>query len=157
VNKSLGTMTDHQRIFLKIKDLLSNHVTLKTEVLDYGTHLEIDEGEIWIQSDPNELTIGYGFSHIHYNPTHDNLRKGIERLFNLLTKRKRVTSYFKGDKIFKERTEIELQEGKFEHFGTTMKWLFPFWRRTTKEMSFQPPLIEFHKVENELKEIYKLL
>ena len=125
--------------------------------LDYGTHLTIDQTDIWLESDPNELTIGYGLSHVHYDSKHDNLRQAIERLFNLLTKRKRITTYFKGDRIFKERTEIELQENKFEHFGTSMTWWFPFWRQTTKEIEFQDPQIEFSKVENEIKEIYKLM
>lgn len=150
-------MVDHQEIFKRIKDLLSRHATIKVYELDYETHLEIDQTEIWMQSDPDELTIGYGLSHVHYDPKHDNLRKAIESLFNLLTKRKKVTTYFKSDKIFKERTDIELQLNRFEHFGTTMTWFFPFWRRTTKEIQFQDPLIEISKVENEIKEIFKLM
>ena len=150
-------MANHQEIFEKIKDLLSRHVQIKVDNLDYGTQLTIAETDIWLQSDPDELTIGYGLSHVHYDPRHDNLRQAIERLFNLLTKRKRITTYFKGDIIFKERTDIELQENKFEHFGTTTTWWFPFWRRTTTDIHFQEPIIEFNKVEKQIEEIYKLM
>ena len=150
-------MTYYQEIFKEIKDLLSKHVSVNVDNLDYGTHLTIDGTEVWLESEPDELTIGYGLSHVHYDSKHDNLREGIERLFNLLTKRKRITTYFKGDKIFKERTEIELQKDKFEHFGTTTTWLFPFWRRTTKNIQFQDPFLDFDKVENGIEEIYKLI
>jgi hypothetical protein len=149
-------MVNHQEIFEKIKDLLSRHVQINVDNLDYGTHLTIDQTDIWLETDPIYLTIGFGLSHVHYDPKHDNLKRGIEKLFNLLTRRKRITTYFKGNKIFKERTEIELQQDQFEHFGTTMTWWFPFWRQTTKEIQFQDPQIEFSKVENEIREIYKL-
>ena len=150
-------MVDHQEVFKRLKDLLARHTTIKVDELDYGTHLTIDQTEIWVETDAIYFTIGYGFSHIHCDPKHGNLRDAIEQLFNLLTKRKRITTYFKGDKSFKQRIEIELQEDKFEHFGTTMTWWFPFWRRTKKEIQFQHPLLEFNKVQSEIGEIYKLV
>jgi hypothetical protein len=150
-------MVDHQDIFKKIKDLLSRHSTIKVDELDYGTHLTIDQTGIWMESEPQELTIGYGMTHRHYNPKHDDLRPALDRLFNLLTRRKRTTLYSKRDKVFKEKTEIQLSDDKYEELGVTATWLFPFWQKTTREVTFEEPLIEYSKIESEVKDIYKLL
>jgi hypothetical protein len=157
MHKALRTMVDHQDIFKKIKDLLSRHATIKVDELDYGTHLTIDQTGIWLESEPQELTIGYGLTHRHYNPKNDNLRHGLDRFFNLLTRRKRITLYSKKDKVFKEKTEIQISEDKYEELGVAVTWLVPFWQKTTKTITFEEPLIEYRKIENEIKEIYKLL
>lgn len=150
-------MVHHQKIFKEISDLLSKHVAVKLDEVDHGTQLTIDETEIWLDCDPHELTIGYGLVHHHYNPNHNDLKKAIEQLINVLTRRKRITTYHKGNRIFKRKTEIEVQNGKFEHFGTAMTWAFPFWRRTTKTIQFHEPLIDFIKIENEIQAIYRLM
>jgi hypothetical protein len=150
-------MVDHEQIFKKIKDILSRHATIKVDELDYGTHLTIEQTGIWIECEPHELTIGYGIAHRHYDPKHDDLRPALDRLINLLTKRKRITLYSKGDKVFKERTELQLNGDKFEQLGVAMTWMFPFWQRTTTAVTFEEPLIEYRKIENEIEDVYKLL
>jgi hypothetical protein len=150
-------MADHQEVFKKIKDFLSRHATIKVDDLDYGTHLTIDKTEVWMESDPAELTIGYGLGHRHYNPKHDDLRPALDKLFNLLTKRRRITLYSKRDKVFKEKIEIQLSEDKYEELGTQFKGMFPFWQKTTERIRFEEPLIEYSKVEKEITEIYGLL
>lgn len=150
-------MANHQEIFRKIKELLSRHTTIKVEELDYGTHLTIDQTGIWMEAEPQELTIGYGMAHNHYDPKYDDLRPALDRLFNMLTGRKRITLYSKKGKVFKEKTEIQLSEDKYEELGVVVTWLFPFWQKTTKEIMFEEPLIEYSKIEREVKDIYKLL
>lgn len=155
---TLGTMkTDHQEIFVKIKDLLSKHATIKVDELDYGSHLTIDQTGIWLETDAKELTIGYGLAHTHYDPKRDNLKQAVEKLFNLLTKRKKITLYLKGDKVFRERTEIELGDNKYQHIGTAINWIFPFWKSTTKQVTFENSLMKPSDIENEINEIYNLL
>lgn len=150
-------MVNNQEIFEKIKNLLSRHVLLKVDDLDYGRHMTIDQTGIWLETDSNELTIGYDLPHIHYNADQDSLRQAIERLFNLLTRRKRITLYFKGAKVFKEKTEIELDNNEYQHVGTALTWMIPFWKRTTKQITFEEPLINSPDIEKEIKEIYKFL
>jgi hypothetical protein len=150
-------MVSHQDIFRKIRDLLSRHTTIKVDELDYGTHLAIDNTGIWLEFEPDELTIGYWLAHRHYNSTNDDLRPALDKLFNLLTKRKRITLYSKGGKVFKEKIEIQLSEQTYEQFGVSMTLLFPFWRRTTKAVAFEEPLIDASKIEDEVNDIYGLL
>ncbi len=150
-------MVDHQEVFKKIKDLLSRHVTIKVDELDHGTHLTIDKTEIWMESDSSELTIGYGLGHRHYDPKHDDLRPALDTLFNLLTKRRRITLYSKRDKVFKERIDIQMSDDKYKEFGVGFKRMFPFWQKTTEKIIIEEPLIEYSKVEKELKDIYGLL
>jgi hypothetical protein len=75
----------------------------------------------------------------------------------LLTRRKRITLYSKRDKVYKEKTELQLSNDRFEQIGVAMTWMFPFWQRTTTAMTFEEPLIEYSKIEKEIKEVYKLL
>lgn len=157
MHKVLGTMVDHQQIFNEIKDILSKHVQIKVDELDYGTHLAIERTGIWMECETHKLTIGYGLAHRHYEPKHDDLRLALDRLFNLLTRRKRITVYSKGSKIFKERTELQLNEDIFEELGVVMTWVFPFWLRSTTRVTFEEPLIESNRIENEFVTIYKLI
>lgn len=150
-------MVDHQEIFTKIKDVLSRHATIKVDETDHETQLTIERTGIWMLCDAHELTIGYGGAHQHYDPRYDNLKTALDRLFNLLTKRKRVTLYSKGNKVFKEKTELQLGVDKFEKLGVTMTWLFPFWQRTTTAVIFEEPFIEYGVIENEVKDVYRLL
>ena len=150
-------MVDHEQIFIGIKDILSRHTTVKIDEVDYGTHLTIEQTGIWMECDRQELTIGYGLAHVHYDPKYDDLRLALDRLFNLLTRRKRITLYSKRDQVYKEKTELHLGDDRFEPLGVAMTWMFPFWQRTTTTVRFEEPLIEYSKIENDIKDVYKLL
>ncbi|MEY5046919.1 MAG: hypothetical protein RLZZ175_278 [Bacteroidota bacterium] len=78
----------HQDIFDKIKTSLKEHFKEDLKEFEEGTYLTIADSGIWISVDDTELTFGYGFTHRHYNPEYDDILGGIERFYNLLTKRK---------------------------------------------------------------------
>lgn len=149
-------MKKHQVIFEKTKELLKRHFEEDLKECEDGAHLTINDTGIWIASDDRELTIGYGLTHNHYDPEYDDLNQAIERFFNLLTRRKRITEFLKVDFSYKHKTEIELYEGKYEQIGTAITWFFPFWKRTTKRITFENRLINFSVIEMEIEEIRKL-
>lgn len=150
-------MKPHQAIFEKVKELLNEHFKDVLEEYEEGTHLLIGDTGIWIASDDRELTVGYGIVHQHYNPEYDDLNKAVEQFFNLLTKRRRITVFLKGSFSYKHRIELELGNSEYESLGTGMTWLFPYWKRTTKRITFEEPLIEASKVEEEIKNIKNLV
>ena len=113
-------MKNHQILFEKIKILLENHFGDKVnlDIDDYKdgyieSHLTIKDTDIWISSDEYEFTIGSGFNHRHYNPEFDSLKECTDELFNLLTKRKKITEYYKGKSCFKIKIWILLLNAAF--------------------------------------------
>lgn len=146
-------MKKHQIIFEKIKYLLKERFGSDLKEYEEGMHLTINDSGIWISSDDRELTVGYGLAHTHYDPEYDDTQVAIERFFNLLTRRKRITKFFKGNFSYKIKTELVLSDSEYEDLGTAMTWLFPFWKRTKKEVSFEDSLIDFSKIEMEIEEI----
>jgi len=69
-------------------------------------HLTIGKSGIWISIDDNELTIGHGMNHKHYHNEYNDITEAIDEFFNLLTRKKRITTYNKGNFQYKNKTEI---------------------------------------------------
>ena len=40
--------------------------------------------------------------------------------------------------------------------GTAMTWLFPYWKKTTKRITFVDAVIEYSELEEEIKNIKNL-
>ncbi|MTI29321.1 hypothetical protein [Xanthovirga aplysinae] len=153
-------MKKHQVIFEKVKILLEKvlgeKLNIHVEEYDDGykeTHLTINDTAIWISCDDKELTVGYGLTHTHYDPQYDNIQMGIDRFFNLITKRKRITNFYKGNFSYKNKTEIVIDDSTYEDIGIAMTWLFPYWKKTKKEVIYEESLIDQSKIEVEIKEI----
>ena len=146
-------MKTHQAIYSKIKKLLKNHFGRDLKEYDEGDHLTIGETGIWISCDDRELTVGYGLVHQHFDPEYDNIQNAIDMFFNLLTKRKRITKYFKGNFSYKNKTDLVLNESEFENLGTAMTWLFPYWKKTNKEVLYEENLIDSSAIVEEIEEI----
>jgi hypothetical protein len=143
----------HQDIFAQIKALLKEQFKADLIEDEEGTHLTIADSGIWISANDTELTIGYGFDHTHYNPEYDNILGGVERFFNLLTKRKKITSFFKGELCYKNKIEIELAKDIYDDMGTSMTWLYPFWKVTVEKVTFDDKLIDSIEFENSIAKI----
>lgn len=146
-------MKKHEVLFFKIKDLLKANFGSDLKEFDDGTHLTVSDSGVWISCDDSELTIGHGFTHNHYNPAFDNLSEAVENFFDLLTKRKRITSYYKGSFQYKNTTEFALSDSAYKHIGTSMTWVFPYWKKTKKKVKFIAPLIDSSTIWNEMEEI----
>lgn len=146
-------MKKHQIIFEKIKKFLSEQFGQDLNEYEDGSHLTIGETGIWISSDDRELTIGYGMVHQHFDPEYDDIQIAIDRFFNLLTKRKRITKYYKGNFSYKNKIDLIINDSDFENLGTAMTWLFPYWKKTKEEVQYEESLIDFSKIEKELVEI----
>ena len=146
-------MKKHQIIFEKIKKFLSEQFGQNLNEYEDGSHLTIGETGIWISSDDRELTIGYGMVHQHFDPEYDDIQTAIDRFFNLLTKRKRITKYYKGNFSYKNKIDLVINDSDFENLGTAMTWLFPYWKKTKEEVQYEESLIDFSKIEKELEEI----
>ncbi len=146
-------MKKHQAIYSKIKELLKKHFGSDLKEYEEGDHLTIGETGIWISSDDSELTVGYGMVHQHFDPKFDDIQIAIDRFFNLLTKRKRITKYYKGSFSYKNKIDLILNNSEFENLGTAMTWLFPYWKKTKKEVQYEENLIDSAVIENEIKEI----
>src|SRR5512133_2343743 len=99
-------MKKHEVIFEKIKVLLKKYFTKRVQESSNGLFIAIEDTGLCIASHESYLTIGFGLTHSHYES--DSLNRAVDRLFNLLTKRIRVTEYLKGDFPFKHKVEIEL-------------------------------------------------
>ena len=146
-------MKKHQVIYSKIKELLMKHFESDLKEYEDGSHLTIGETGIWISSDDRELKVGYGLVHQHFDPEYDDIQIAIDRFSNLLTKRKRITKYYKGNFSYKNETELILHDSEFENLGTAMTWLFPYWKKTKKKVQYEESLIDSSAIEKEIKEI----
>lgn len=150
-------MKIHQLVFIEIKKLLKKWDSIEIDEYEDGTHLTIVDSDIWIASDERELTVGNGLVHQHYDPDYDDLESAVEHFFNLLTCRIKRTDFFKGEFAYKHRIELELPNGTYENLGTALTWLFPFWRRTTEQITYENPLLNIDEIQNDLVNIKKLL
>ena len=146
-------MKKHHVLFTKIKDLLKSNFGADLKEYDEGTHLTINDSGIWIDCDDSQLTIGYGLAHTHYNPDYDNIHNAVENFFDLLTKRKRITIYYKGSFQFKNITEFVISDSEYEHVGTSKTWLYPYWKKTHTKVKLIEPLLDSSKILNEIEEI----
>ncbi len=146
-------MKKHQLIFEKIKTFLSEQFGEALNEYEEGTHLTIGETGIWISVDDSELTIGYGMNHKHYQPEYDEITEFVNEFSNLLTRQKGITVFYKGEFAYKNKVEIENSEGEFKELGTSLTWLFPYWKKTRVKIRIEPSLIDSSKVEREIVEI----
>lgn len=153
-------MTTHKELFLKIKQLLENHFSARLEVYENGNYLTInpnneDESDVWIAYNVHngDLTVGYGFSHYHYSADHGNLDVGFNRFLNFLIGKKRRTDSKKGSFVYKSKYEFETEDGAFEVYGKPVRWVFPFWKKTTKDVTYQNEEIFSPQIKEEIKAI----
>jgi hypothetical protein len=146
-------MKKHQVIYSKIKELLKNHFESDLKEYEDDHHLTIGESGVLISCDDRELTVGYGLVHQHFDPEYDDIQNAIDRFFNLLTKKKRITKYYKGSFSYKNKTELILNDSEFENLGTVMTWLFPYWKKTKKEIQYEESLVDPLTIEKEVNEI----
>ena len=146
-------MKKHQVIYSKIKELLKNHFGSDLKEYEEGDHLTIGDTGVWISCNDRELTVGYGLVCQHFDPDYDDIQNAIDRFFNLLTKRRRITKYYKGSFSYKNKTELILNDSEFENLGTAMTWLFPHWKRTKKEVQYEENLIDSSAIVVEIEEI----
>jgi hypothetical protein len=143
----------HHEIFDKIKTMLKEYFKENLKEFEEGKYLTISDSGIWISVDDTELTIGYGLASRHYNTEYDDISTGIDSFYNLLTKRKKITRFFKGGFCYKTKIEVELRKDCYDYFGTLMTWLFPFWKTTTTEIKFEDKFINSLEFENSITAI----
>ncbi|OEK00605.1 hypothetical protein BFP97_03390 [Roseivirga sp. 4D4] len=146
-------MKKHRQIFDKIKELLSEQFGSDLNEYEEGAYLSIGESEIWISVDDSELTVGYGMNHKHYHYEYDDINEAVDKFFNLLTKKKRITEFYKGKYTYKNIAEIENSNGEFKELSTSLTWLFPYWRKTRSKTEIEPSLIDYSKIEKEILQI----
>jgi len=146
-------MKKHQLIFDKIKKLLSEQFGADIDEYEEGTYLSISDSEIWISVDDSELTVGYGMNHRHYHSEYDDINEAVNEFFNLLTRKKRITEFYKGKNSYKIKTEIENDNNEFKELSTSFTWLFPYWKKTRTKTEIEPSLIDYAKIKNEILEI----
>ena len=159
MNSELTKYNHLQIVFDKIHKLVEKYFGEKLDIqIDESEnyreiHLSIKDSEIWISCDDRELTIGSGFNHSHYNVEYDDINMGINELFNLLTKRKKHTKYFKGNSCYKVKTEIETKDSNFSLLSTSSTWNFAFWKPTTVKVIYDEKQIEEAVIKTEMDEI----
>jgi hypothetical protein len=146
-------MGQHHFIFNEARTLLKKHFGERLKEEFNGTHLSIYDTSFYISCNDNELTIGYGFPHTHYDPKYDSLSEAVDRMFNLLTKRIRITDYLKGDFSYKYQLEIELDDSHYEDAGTAGSLFFPFWRKTTIRETYMDSLIDAKEIAADIEEL----
>lgn len=118
-------------IFEQIKTFLLKYFENVLKEYDDGTHIVIGDSGIWISLDQNELTVGYGMNHQHFNSEYE-IQQAVDLFFNLLTRKKRITQFFKGKYAFKNRVEVEVNAGVYMVLGRSSSWLYPFWKKNAK-------------------------
>ncbi len=146
-------MKKHQLIFDKIKKLLSEKFGTDLDEYEEGTHLSIGDSGIWISVDDSELTVGYGMNHRHYHYEYNDINEAVDDFFNLLTRKKRITEFYKGKYAYKSKAEIENGIGEFKELSTSLTWLFPYWKRTRTKVKIEQNLIDYARIKKEILEI----
>ena len=146
-------MKEHERIFEKLKNLITKHFPNRVEENANGMHLAIKGTGLWISFDPKELIVGYEMTHIHFNPEYDDLNESLELFFNLLTCKKKISKYYKGNFSYKHSVDLILGNNEIYNLGTAMTWLYPYWKKTRCKVETQNEIIELKLIENEINEI----
>uniref|UniRef100_UPI00404779FF hypothetical protein n=1 Tax=Mariniflexile sp. TaxID=1979402 RepID=UPI00404779FF len=152
-------MTNHELTFSKIKELLESHFPDRISETKDRTHLTLnstneEESSIWIElSQSGQLTVGFGISHLHFDPKYDDLNKGFNEFLRFLTCKKRRIDYYKGKFPFKNEYEFENENGTWENYGTSLTWAFPFWKKTVKKTTNQSGFINYTEIESEIEKI----
>ncbi|MGH1516479.1 hypothetical protein [Chryseobacterium sp. JK1] len=145
----------HQKKFNEIKELLISKLGEKIVIdEEHGTTiLQIKDSEYWLSVDHSEFTVGFGFNHTHFSEEYDNLKKGIEEAFKLLTHEIRVTKYIKGNTIYKAVTEIKISDSTTESLGVVGILFYPFWKKKQTETSYFEAIIRKEDIESEIEKI----
>jgi len=152
-------MTNHELTFSKIKEFLKSHFAERVSEFENGTHLTLDsenenESSIWIELDVGgQLIVGFGISHLHYDPKYDDLNKGFDQFLHFLTCKKRRIDFYKGKFPYRNEYEFENQNGIFDNYGTALTWAYPFWKKTTKKITAQNGFIDYEDIESEIEKI----
>jgi hypothetical protein len=152
-------MTNHELTFRKIKELLKTRFSERITEFENGTHITLEsenenESSIWIEFDESEqLTVGHGISHLHYDPKYDNLNKGFSEFLQFLTCKKRRIDFYKDKWNYRNEYEFENRNGNWENYGTTRTLFYPFWKSTFKKTTTQNGFIDYEEIESEIAEI----
>ena len=146
-------MKPNQYLFETFSNLLKEEFYQAINEYDEGNHLTIGDTGFWISMDDKELTIGFGLNHIHYNFDFDSMENAIDTFFLLLTKKKKITNYSKGLRIFKTKVEIEVDNEELINLGTTTTFPLQFWKRTESKISYAKELLNTEKVTEQWKEL----
>ncbi|WP_074405976.1 hypothetical protein [Aquimarina megaterium] len=146
-------MKPNQYLFEKFSNLLNEEFSQSINEYEDGNHLTIEDTGFWISIDDKELTIGFGLNHTHYNFDYNSMEDAIDTFFLLLTKRKKITDYSKGLKIFKTKVEIEVGNEKLIDLGTTSTFSLQFWKKTESKISYSNELLKTEKVTELWKEL----
>ena len=146
-------MKPNQYLFEKFSSLLNKEFSQSINEYEDGNHLTIEDTGFWISLDDKELTIGFGLNHTHYNFDYDSMEDAIDTFFLLLTKRKKITDYSKGLRIFKTKVEIEVDNEELINLGTTSTFPLKFWKKTESKISYSNELLNTEKVMAQWKEL----
>jgi hypothetical protein len=118
---------------------------------------EKEDSSVWFEFDieNSELIVGYGISHIHYGEQYGiKISEGLNRLLDFFTTKMKRTDYYKGKVNFKNVYEIKRENGTYENLGTSsMLFLYPFWKKTTKKVTEHSELIKDGNIKTELEKI----
>jgi len=118
---------------------------------------EKEESIIWFEFDigRSELIVGYGISHIHYGEQYGHeISEGLNHLLDFFTAKMKRTDFYKGKVNFKSVYQIQKKNESYKNLGTSsMLFLYPFWKKTTKKVTEDSELIKDEKIENELEQL----
>ncbi|MWW26815.1 hypothetical protein [Flavobacteriaceae] len=116
-----------------------------------------EDSSVWFEFDigNSELIVGYGISHIHYGKQYGiEISEGLNRLLDFFTTKMKRTDYYKGKVNFKNVYEMKRENGTYENLGTSsMLFLYPFWKETTKKVTEHSELIKDENIKTELGKI----
>ncbi|MEM6686318.1 MAG: hypothetical protein AAF617_11090 [Bacteroidota bacterium] len=148
-------MKKQELIFEKFAIFLKSTFGNKLIFRDDEKHITLATTGIWIAVNSQELSIGYGMNHREFNPEYEDISNAVTLFFDLLTKTTRITSYYKGTRMFKCTTVVEGANGAFNYLSTTLTWLFPYWKNTTEVITFKKPLLSREEIQDEIQALQK--
>lgn len=77
----------------------------------------------------------------------EELEKAIWRFLTLLTHKIRITAYYKGDFYYKGKFDVIDNQGNVYNFGTVVKWLFPFWKKSQVKVRELQAFLTMEEIE----------
>lgn len=146
-------MSPNKYLYKKFYNILQEECDIEVVFYENGDYFTLGETGFWSSVDEKELTIGFDFNHRHFNFEFDSIEDAVDHFFLILTKRKIVTDYSKGSRIFKTKIEIEIHQDKVLDFGTTIIFSFKFWKKTKINKTIVAPFVNEQKVINQWKEL----
>ena len=156
---------NNRTVFNEIKGFLNKHFPDNyNESKEYKEcfHITVyskekEDSSLWFEFDigNSELIVGYGISHIHYGKQYGlEISEGINRLLDFFITKMRRTDYYKGTVNFKNVYEIKKGNEAYKNLGkSSMLFLYPFWKKTTKKVTEHSELILDKNVKIELEKI----